>query len=165
MTEENTKIEEKTEASETQENTLEEKIDDKKKLAKASKYIRSAKGKKRLMKKVSRGRAYIFASLNNTIVTVTDPNGNTIAWASAGNCGFKGPKKATPFAAGQIIDKIALKLEPFGVKDLSVFVTGIGSAKDSAIRSLNSKGFNIVSIKELTPVPHNGCRPRRSRRM
>ena len=180
MTEENTKQEEVKaddtvvseepkeviqDTKEVSENSEARKDEKKKPAKKQTKYVRSAKGKKRLMKKVSRGRAYIHASLNNTIVTVTDQNGNTIAWSSAGNCGFKGPKKATPYAAGQIIEKITEKLEPFGVKDLSVFVTGIGSAKDSAVRSLNSKGFNITSIKELTPVPHNGCRPRKARRM
>lgn len=139
--------------------------EDVKKAAKQAKYIRTAKGKKRVMQTVPRGRAYIFASLNNTIVTVTDQNGNTLAWASAGHCGFRGPKKATPFAASQIIDRLATKLEPFGIKELAVFISGIGSGRDSAIRSLNAKGFNVTSIKETTPVPHNGCRARRPRRV
>ncbi len=128
-------------------------------------YVRSAKGKKRVAQTVPRGRAYIHAGLNNTIVTITDPNGNTLTWASAGHCGFRGPKRATPFAASQIIDRIATKAEPFGVKELAVYVSGIGNGRDSAIRSLNAKGFNITSIKELTPVPHNGCRARRPRRV
>lgn len=129
------------------------------------KYIRSAKGKKRTMKAVPRGRAYIQASLNNTIITITDPNGNTIAWASAGGAGFRGPKKATPYAASKVVDKVAESLETFGVKELFVYVRGVGSGRDSAIRSLNAKGINIIGIKELTPVPHNGCRPRRPRRV
>lgn len=139
--------------------------EEKKPAKQQSKYIRTAKGKKRIAKQITRGRAYIHASLNNTIVTITDQNGNTLTWSSSGNCGFKGPKKATPYAAGQIIDKIAAKLEPFGMKELSVFVTGIGNGRDSSIRSLNAKGFNIISIQELTPMPHNGCRARRPRRM
>lgn len=129
------------------------------------KFIRTAKGKRREMKSVPRGRAYIHASINNTIVSVTDEHGNIIAWASSGNCGFRGPKKATPFAASQVIDKVAERLEPFGMKEMSVFVTGIGGGRDSAIRSLNAKGFSILSIKDTTPVPHNGCRPRRQRRV
>lgn len=157
MTEDTTKTEETKKPEEAK------KVE--KKPAAKAKYVRTAKGRKRVARQLSRGRAYIHASLNNTIVTITDQNGNTITWSSAGNCGFKGPKKATPYAASQIIDKIAEKLEPFGMKELSVFVTGIGNGRDSSIRSLNAKGFNIVSIQELTPVPHNGCRPRRARRM
>jgi|ETN02SMinimDraft_2_1059926.scaffolds.fasta_scaffold168179_2 small subunit ribosomal protein S11 len=132
---------------------------------KQQKYVRSAKGKKRTMRTVPRGRIYIHASQNNTIITVTDPNGNTIAWASAGNCGFRGPKKATPYAASVIVGKLAEKMEPFGMKEAHVYVKGIGKGRDSAIRTLNTKGFNILGIKELTPVPHNGCRSRRARRV
>ena len=130
-----------------------------------AKYIRSAKGKKRAVKTVPRGRAYVQASLNNTIVTLTDPNGNVLTWASAGGSGFRGPKKATPFAASQVIDKLAERAERFGLKDLHVIITGIGGGRDSAVRSLNAKGFNILSIKEVTPMAHNGCRPRRPRRV
>lgn len=135
------------------------------KVAKAPKFTRSAKGKKRVAKIVPRGRAYIQATVNNTIVTLTDQNGNTLAWASAGHVGFTGPKKATPYAAGKVVERVAEKVEAFGLKDLAVFVLGIGSGRDSAIRTLNAKGFNILSIKELTPVPHNGCRPPRARRV
>jgi small subunit ribosomal protein S11 len=129
------------------------------------KYTRSAKGKKRIFKTVPRGRAYIHASLNNTMITVTDQNGNAIAWASAGSSGFRGPKKATPYAASIVVNNIADKLEEYGVKELSIVVKGIGNGRDGAIRSLNSKGYSITSIKEVTPVPHNGCRPRRARRV
>jgi small subunit ribosomal protein S11 len=128
-------------------------------------YTRTAKGKKRIAKVVPRGIAYVRSSLNNTLVTVTDLNGNAIAWSSAGKCGFKGPKKATPYAAGVVIGDIAEKLEKFGTKELSVQIIGIGKGRDSAIRTLNAKGFSITSIKEATPMPHNGCRPRRARRM
>jgi len=129
------------------------------------KYTRTAKGKKRAIKAIPRGRAYIHASVNNTIVTITDPNGNVLTWASSGNAGFRGPKKATPYAASVVVGKVAEKAEAYGVKDLHVFVKGIGNGRDSALRTLNTKGFNILSIKELTPVPHNGCRARRPRRI
>lgn len=135
------------------------------KAVKVPKFTRSAKGKKRAAKTVPRGRAYIQATINNTIVTLTDQNGNTLAWASAGHVGFTGPKKATPYAAGKVVERVSEKVEAFGLKDLSVFVLGIGSGRDSAVRTLNAKGFNILSIKELTPVPHNGCRPPRARRV
>ncbi len=130
-----------------------------------AKYTRTAKGKKRAVKAVPRGRAYIQASLNNTIVTITDPNGNTLCLASAGGVGFRGPKKATPFAASQVVEKLSERVAKFGVKDVHVVVTGIGGGRDSAIRTLNTQGFNILSIKEVTPVAHNGCRPRRARRV
>ncbi len=156
-------------------NEPEEKVDDssagkeesKKKptVAKQQKYFRTAKGKRRTNVAIPRGRAYIQSSLNNTIVTVTDQNGNVLAWASAGNCGFKGPKKSTPYAAGKVVEKVLDKIESLGMKELSVVITGIGNGRDSALRSLNSKGLNIISIKETTPVPHNGCRPRRARRI
>ena len=142
-----------------------EKSKDDSKLAKQSKYFRTAKGKRRATQQVPRGRAYIQSSVNNTIITITDQNGNVLTWASAGNCGFKGPKKSTPYAAGKVAEKVAEKAEKYGVKELSVFASGIGSGRDSAVRSLNSQAFNIVSIKETTPVPHNGCRSRRPRRV
>lgn len=138
---------------------------DEKKSKGAKQTLRSAKGKKRVAKVVPRGRAYIQATLNNTIVTLTDQNGNTLAWSSAGLVGFTGPKKATPYAASKVIDNVFEKAEPFGLKELSVYVMGIGSGRDSAVRSLNSKGFNVLSIKEMTPVPHNGCRAPRARRV
>src|SRR3989339_1409745 len=118
--------------------------------------------KKKAVRQIPQGRAYVHASFNNTIVSLTDANGNVIAWASAGNCGFRGPKKATPYAASVIVKKLADKVEPFGLKDLLVFVTGIGNGRDAAVRALNGHGFNVLSIKDTTPVPHNGCRPRRA---
>lgn len=128
-------------------------------------YTRTAKGKKRVVKSVPKGKVYITASLNNTIITATDLNGNAVAWASAGGSGFRGPKKATPYAASKVVDKIAEKLEALGMKEMSIVVNGVGNGRDSSIRSLNSKGFTITGIKEITPVPHNGCRPRRPRRV
>lgn len=121
--------------------------------------------KKVAIKQIPQGRAYVHASFNNTIVSLTDAHGNVIAWSSAGNCGFKGPKKATPYAASVIVKKIFEKVEQFGLKDVHVFVTGIGNGRDAAVRALNTVGFNVLSIQDTTPVPHNGCRPRRARRV
>ncbi|MEK7105626.1 MAG: 30S ribosomal protein S11 [Patescibacteria group bacterium] len=122
-------------------------------------------GKKKAVRKVSQGRAYIQSTFNNTIVTLTDANGNTLAWASAGHCGFSGPKKATPYAASTIVKTVADKVAEMGLKELAVYVKGIGAGRDSALRALNANGFNVLSIKDETPVPHNGCRLAGRRRM
>ncbi len=127
--------------------------------------ILTAKGKKRTLKQVPQGCAYVHASYNNTIVSLTDPHGNIIAWSSAGNCGFKGPKKATPYAASVVVKKAAEKVALYGLKDLHVFVTGIGNGRDGAVRALNANGFNVLSLTDTTPLAHNGCRPRRARRV
>ena len=127
--------------------------------------IITAKGKKRAMKQIPTGNAYVHASVNNTIVTITDPHGNTLVWASAGNSGFRGPKKATPYAASVVVKKVAEKAAIYGIKDLNVVVSGIGNGRDGALRALNANGFNLLSIHDTTPVPHNGCRPRRARRV
>jgi small subunit ribosomal protein S11 len=126
--------------------------------------VQSAAPTKR-MKKVEVGRVYINASYNNTTVTVTDVTGNVLAWASAGSLGFSGPKKATPFASSKVIAAIAEKIQNSGPRDISIIVKGIGSGRDSAIRSLINHGFNILSIKDNTPVPHNGPRPPKVRRV
>jgi len=117
------------------------------------------------IKKISRGKVYINASYNNTIVSVTDEKGNLIAWATAGSLGFSGPKKATPFAASKIMTVITEKLKAAGATDLDITVKGVGSGRDSAVRSLLNQGFNIVSIKDVTPIPHNGPRPKKLRRV
>jgi small subunit ribosomal protein S11 len=124
------------------------------------------KKKKKARTGVDVGKIYVKATYNNTIVTVTDLNGNVISWASAGMAGFKGPKKATSYAA-QIITKIALikAKEDFGFKEASVFVNGIGTGREAAIRSVNANGINVTSIKDITPIPHNGCRPKKPRRV
>lgn len=116
-------------------------------------------------KKFYRGKAYIQASYNNTIITLTDEWGNVISWTSAGSAGFKGSRKATPFAASRVAEILAEKVKKTGIQDLDVLVRGIGSGRDSAIRSLASHGFNILSIEDVTPLPHNGCRPRKARRV
>jgi small subunit ribosomal protein S11 len=135
---------------------------------------KQARAKKKLIKKkkkktakiVKVGRAYIQATYNNTMITLTDTNGDVISWASAGLAGFKGAKKATPYAA-QIITKIAAQKakEEYGLQEVSVFVSGVGTGREAAIRALNANGLDVVAIKDVTPVPHNGCRPKKPRRV
>jgi len=127
--------------------------------------VKTKSRKKKVVKQVSHGCAYIQATYNNTIITITDLNGNTLAWASAGHCGFKGPKKSTPYAASTIVKVVAEKLKEIGVKELNVYVKGVGSGRDSAIRALNANSFHVLSVKDITPLPHNGCRPSRPRRV
>jgi small subunit ribosomal protein S11 len=123
------------------------------------------KKKKKGERKVSVGKAFIHSSYNNTIVSLTDLDGNVLSWASAGIAGFKGPKKSTPYAAS-IITKIAvLKAKDFGLTEVSVFVKGVGTGRESAIRALNANGLEITFIKDITPIPHNGCRRKKPRRV
>lgn len=121
--------------------------------------------KKKNLKIVPRGNAYIAASYNNTIITITDPNGNTLAWASSGMSGFKGPKKATPYAASVVIKNAIEKVAEYGLKEVNVYVKGIGAGRESAIRALHINGLNVLSINDVTPIPHNGCRPPKRRRV
>jgi small subunit ribosomal protein S11 len=116
-------------------------------------------------RKVEAGRAYINATYNNTVITLTDPQGGVLAWASAGSLGFNGPKKATPFASSKVISVLAEKVKPLGLTALDIYVKGVGGGRDSAIRSLVNQGFEIKSIKDVTPIPHNGPRPRKTRRV
>lgn len=111
------------------------------------------------------GRIYISSSYNNTVITLTDPSGNVLTWSSAGSIGFKGTKKATPFAASKVAEAISFSAGKMGMDKVEVFVRGIGSGRDSAIRSLASKGLEITAIKDVTPIPHNGCRPKKARRV
>ena len=123
------------------------------------------KRKKKVAKRISVGRAYVKASYNNTIITLTDKEGNVISWASAGIAGFKGPKKSTPYAA-QIITRIAVdKAKECGLSEVAVFVRGVGTGRESAIRALNANGLVVTGIKDLTPLPHGGCRPKKPRRV
>ncbi|MDA2936098.1 30S ribosomal protein S11 [Patescibacteria group bacterium AH-259-L05] len=121
--------------------------------------------KKKIIRTVPRGRAYIKATYNNTMVTLTDESGNVLAWSSAGRCGFRGPKKATPYAASIIVRDVVDKVKAYGLKEAQVFVKGIGMGREAAVRSLYSNGINVLSIKDITAVPHNGCRPRKVRRV
>ena len=133
---------------------------------KAKKSKKVAKKKKKIPRRVTVGKAYIKATYNNTIVTLTDVQGNVLSWASAGIAGFKGPKKSTPYAA-QIIARIAVgkAREEYGLEEVSVFVKGVGTGRESAVRALNNNGLQITNIKDVTPMPHNGCRPRKPRRV
>ena len=121
--------------------------------------------KKKLKKKVSRGQAHIQATYNNTIISLTDANGNVLAWSSAGINGFKGPKKATPYAAGIIVKNAAEKAKEYGLQEVDVFVKGVGSGREAAVRALHANGITVASIKDVTPIPHNGCRPKKVRRV
>lgn len=131
----------------------------------AEKKKTKSRSKKKVVRQVSQGCAYIQATYNNTIVTITDLTGNTLGWSSAGNCGFKGPKKSTPYAASIIVKRVAERVKETGVKELNVFVKGVGSGRDSAVRALNANGFHVLSIKDVTPLPHNGCRAPKPRRV
>jgi small subunit ribosomal protein S11 len=121
--------------------------------------------KRRERKNVESGVAHIRSTFNNTIVTIADPTGNVISWASAGNQGFKGSRKGTPFAAGMAAEHAARAAMDHGMKTVEVFVKGPGSGREAAIRSLQSAGLEVSAIKDVTPIPHNGCRPPKRRRV
>ncbi len=121
--------------------------------------------KKRVKKQVSDGLAHIHASFNNTIVTVTDRQGNALAWATAGGSGFRGSRKSTPFAAQVAAARVAEMVEEMGMKTIDVFVKGPGPGRESAVRAFNAAGFKVNSITDVTPIPHNGCRPPKKRRV
>lgn len=121
--------------------------------------------KKKAVRQVPRGNAYIQASYNNTIITISDPNGNVLGWSSAGFTGFKGPKKATPYAASMVVKDLMTRIEDYGLKEVNVFIKGIGGGRESAIRALYSNGLNVTAITDVTPIPHNGCRPPKRRRV
>lgn len=123
------------------------------------------KGVKKDRKNIASGAAYIQATFNNTIVTITDPSGGVITWASAGNLGFKGSRKGTPYAAQMAADAAAKKAIDSGMKQVDVYVKGPGAGRESAIRALQAAGLDINTIKDVTPVPHNGCRPPKRRRV
>lgn len=125
----------------------------------------TAKAKKRAKKNVSEGVAHVHASFNNTIITITDRQGNVLSWATAGNAGFKGSRKSTPFAAQIAADKAGRMAQEYGVKSLEIRVKGPGPGRDSAVRSLHTVGFEISNIIDVTPIPHNGCRPAKRRRV
>ena len=126
---------------------------------------KKTKPKKKVVRNVSKGIAHILATFNNTIITITDMGGNVLCWSSTGTVGFSGSKKSTPFAAGKAAESAAKKARDFGVKELEVFVKGPGSGRESAIRSLQAAGITIRAIKDVTPIPHNGCRAPKRRRV
>ena len=123
------------------------------------------RAKKKVKKNVVDGIAHIHASFNNTIVTITDRQGNTLAWATAGGSGFRGSRKSTPFAAQVAAENAANVVKEMGMKNMDVCVRGPGPGRESAIRALNAQGFTITSITDVTPIPHNGCRPPKRRRV
>jgi small subunit ribosomal protein S11 len=128
---------------------------------------RKAKGKakRRERKSVPRGRAYVQSTFNNTQITLTAPNGDVIAWSSAGTAGFKGSRKSTPYAAQLAAEQAAKRAMEHGMRQVDVFVRGTGSGREAAIRSLQGAGLSILSIRDITPIPHNGCRPPKRRRV
>jgi small subunit ribosomal protein S11 len=121
--------------------------------------------KKKVKKNVSSGIAHIQSTFNNTVVTITDVNGNTVSWSSAGSRGFKGSRKSTPFAAQLAAEEAARKAMDHGMRSIAVFVRGPGAGRESALRALQSVGFKVTIIRDVTPVPHNGCRPPKRRRV
>lgn len=123
------------------------------------------KKKKKWKNQIVRGRANIQCSYNNTIVTLADMNGATLAWSSSGHMGFKGAKKSTPYAATQVIGEVVEKTRKFGLQEVDVFVKGVGSGREAAVRALANNGLTLLSIRDITPLPHGGCRPRKPRRV
>ncbi|MFA5871273.1 MAG: 30S ribosomal protein S11 [Parcubacteria group bacterium] len=123
------------------------------------------KKKRKIRRQILRGQAHIQCTYNNTIVNVSDAQGRTVAWSSAGSLGFKGAKKATPFAATQIVKSVIDKIQKFGMQEVEVYLKGVGSGREAAVRALANNNLDIVMIKDLTPIPHNGCRPKKPRRV
>lgn len=117
--------------------------------------------RRRERKSVPRGRAYVSSTFNNTIITLTDPNGNVLAWGSGGTAGFKGSRKSTPYAAQIAAEGAAQRAMEHGLREIEVFVKGPGAGREAAVRALQSSGVRVLSIRDVTPIPHNGCRPRR----
>ena len=133
--------------------------DKKKKAGKATKKVKAKR------RHVPLGNAYVNASYNNTIITLTEPNGDVLAWGSSGASGFKGARKATPYAAQVSAENAAEKAKVYGLEEVHVFVKGVGSGREQAIRGLSAQGINILSISDITPIPHNGCRKKKQRRV
>jgi small subunit ribosomal protein S11 len=125
----------------------------------------SARVRKKVKKNVAEGIAHVHASFNNTIITITDRQGNALSWATSGAAGFKGSRKSTPFAAQIAAEDAVRKAAEHGMRTLEVEVSGPGSGRESALRAIQAAGFNVTSIRDVTPIPHNGCRPRKRRRV
>jgi small subunit ribosomal protein S11 len=126
---------------------------------------KKSRARRRERKSVPRGRAYIQSTFNNTLITMTDPNGNVVAWSSAGSAGFKGSRKSTPYAAQMAAEAAGRRAMEHGMRQVDIFVRGPGSGREAAIRSLQAAGISILSIRDVTPMPHNGCRPPKRRRV
>ncbi len=123
------------------------------------------RGARREKKNIPRGQAHILASFNNTIITITDPQGGVVAWSSAGACGFRGSRKSTPYAAQIAAETASRKVQEMGMRQVDVFVKGPGAGREAAIRALQGAGLHVASITDVTPIPHNGCRPPKRRRV
>lgn len=123
------------------------------------------KKKKKIRRQIIKGQAHVQCTYNNTLITFSDMGGKVLAWCSAGSLGFKGAKKATPYAATQIINAASEKVAKYGLKEIEVYVRGVGSGREASIRALANNDFDILLIKDLTPIPHNGCRPKKTRRV
>jgi len=132
---------------------------------KASDETKKKKKTKKIKRQILKGKASIKCTYNNTMVNISDLNGNVLGWASSGLLGFKGAKKATPYAATQVVANVSEKAKKYGVQELEVFVKGVGSGREASIRALANNGFDLVLIKDETPIPHNGCRPKKPRRV
>jgi small subunit ribosomal protein S11 len=130
-----------------------------------AKTVKKTNSRRKVSKNIENGRAHIHSSFNNTIVTISDVQGNVLSWASAGGLGFKGSRKSTPFAAGEVAETAAKAAMEHGLKTVEVYVKGPGAGRESAIRALQTAGLEVTSIRDVTPIPHNGCRPPKRRRV
>jgi len=163
-------VEEKAEVKKEEiEKVAEKGIDENQEVLGAENAVQAEDVKKKKSKKIKRqilkGRASIKCTYNNTMVSISDLNGNILGWATSGLLGFKGAKKATPYAATQVVGNVSEKVKKFGVRELEVYVKGVGSGREASVRALNNNGFELVLIKDRTPIPHNGCRPKKPRRV
>ena len=134
-------------------------------MAKAPSNSAAQRVRKKVRKNVADGVAHVHASFNNTIITITDRQGNTLSWATSGGCGFRGSRKSTPFAAQVAAEKAGVAAQEYGVRTVDVKVRGPGPGRESAVRALNAAGLKVTSIEDVTPIPHNGCRPPKKRRV
>lgn len=120
---------------------------------------------KKIKRQITKGRAVVKCTYNNTMVSIADASGNVLGWATSGLLGFKGAKKATPYAATQVVGTVSEKVRKYGLRELEVYVRGVGSGREASIRALANNGFDLILIKDITPIPHNGCRPKKPRRV
>jgi small subunit ribosomal protein S11 len=120
---------------------------------------------KKIKKQITKGRASIKCTYNNTMISISDMAGNVLGWSTSGLLGFKGAKKATPYAATQVVGTVSEKVRKYGIRELDVYVKGVGSGREASIRALANNGFELILIKDITPIPHNGCRPKKPRRV
>lgn len=140
-------------------------VEEKKESVEAVAADTAKKIKKKNRRQIQKGQAHIQCTYNNTIIAISDINGAILGWSSAGSLGFKGAKKATPYAATQIAADVTEKVRKYGIQELDVFVKGVGSGRESSIRALSNNGFSLLAIKDITPIPHNGCRSKKPRRV